>query len=179
MTASRSRLASAASASATSSGNGRRLVWQPVDADQELVLDLSGWPGSVELRAAFAHALRHITGPIGTWQRRVTVTSSMWAVKALASWLAEENVTSVAEVSPTVWNAWRLHLTSPSRARGSVMSGRERLLDVRVVALALPGLRADTARAIEMRIGRVHRVGECRQRSSRPSAQRAGRWSAP
>ncbi|TQM78171.1 hypothetical protein FHX81_0427 [Saccharothrix saharensis] len=37
------------------------------------------------------------------------------------------------------------------------MSGHERLLDSRVVALALPELRADTARTIEMRVGRVHR----------------------
>jgi hypothetical protein len=135
--------------------------YQPVDADRALLLDLSGWPGTVELRAAFAQALRHVTGPVGTWQRTVTVSSSMWAVKALVVWLAEQGVGSVAGFTPAVWNAWRLQLTAPPRAGGgSAMSGRERLLDSRVAALALPGLRTDTGPAIEMRIGRVHQVGE-------------------
>jgi len=142
--------------------------YQPVDAEQELMLDLSGWAGTFELRVELAQALRHVTGPIGTWQRTVTVTMSMWGVKALAAWLAEQGVRSVGEFTPAVWNAWRLHLTSPTpsptpspgRPGASVMAGRERLLDSRVVTLALPGLRADTARAVEMRIGRVHRVGD-------------------
>jgi hypothetical protein len=57
--------------------------YQPQDCEQELALDLSGWPGSRELRAAFAEALRHVTGPIGTWQRTATVTGSTGPVKAL------------------------------------------------------------------------------------------------
>jgi hypothetical protein len=139
--------------------------YQSIDAETERELDLSRWPGTVELRTAFAEALRHVTGPIGTWQRAITVRTSVAAVKALVGWLAERQVASVAELSPAVWNDWRLHLIEPSAhsgagRRATVMSGRERLLDSRVATLALPGLRDDTARAVEMRIGRVQRVKE-------------------
>lgn len=132
----------------------------PDDLDDEQALNLSSWPGSRELRLSFAEALRHVTGPIGTWRRSATVVGSTRPVKSFVGWLAERGIDAVAQLTPAVWNEWRVNLTSPQGRDSSVMAGRERLLDCRVAVLALPGLREDTARVVEMRIGRVHRVGD-------------------
>ena len=113
----------------------------------EGVFDFTPLPGSLQLRQQFAAAFDRKAGPGGTWRAWDTCYTGYQSVRmflrALAA--AEQPPTTAAQISPSVWNSWRLSLPATAGTRHHLVSLRSLLTQVR-------GLPPETLEVVDRRL---------------------------
>jgi hypothetical protein len=121
----------------------------------EAAYDLTDFPGSLQLRRAFAAALDRKAGPGGTWRSPETCRSGYQDIRIFLRWLHEHDdpPQTPQDITPAVWTRWSMSL--PDRP-----SARQRRRRMRVLMPMLDGLPAETVRAIDRRFPREPPPGE-------------------
>ena len=119
------------------------------DGRDTYVLDLRTWPGPLGLRQETAEAYAVLTGPAGAWRSIATVTHSMRSIRAFLSWCQQENLSTLAELTPAMWAQWRMHVNG----RYAEATRFTVLRQVRAVLGAAPALPDKTRGVMLGRLG--------------------------
>lgn|GEM_PF-5842420 len=143
------------------------VTYWPDDSENELVVDLKDWPAhdsdDTRLREAFAEAVRHCTGPLGTWRTTESCITYLKVTKRFVKWLASNEVVSVRQLTPGVWNDYAIHLASDGRKESTANGVR---LQLRQSLTALPGVSDSFLNAVARRIG-TNKTGNAKLRYTR------------
>ncbi len=109
-------------------------------------------PGSLELRKAFAAAFDHKSGPGGTWRSYATCRNSRKSLIAFLTFVAghPEAPQTPQEITPALWNAWRLHLPAATVGRGH-------LRNMRTLMPLVEGVPPETLKAVDRRVSATPR----------------------
>jgi hypothetical protein len=104
-------------------------------------------PGSLELRRAFAAAFDRKSGPGGTWRSLATCQNSRKSVIAFLAFAAghPDAPQTPQEITPALWNAFRLHLPAATVGRGH-------LRNLRILMPLIEGLPPETLKAVDRRV---------------------------
>jgi hypothetical protein len=109
--------------------------------------DFTRVPAPGVLREELAAAFARTVGPTGPWRRRATCEVGFNAVRRFATWLGdmERPPSSLAELTPGMWNDWRLaHSTRSTRIAVPMR--------VRCVLRNAPVISQDARSAMERRL---------------------------
>lgn len=93
--------------------DGLRVTYVAEGASQESVIDLSTWDAPEQLKRDLALGIAHVVGPTGAWRSVETVRGSLGHVRKFVEFIGSlEGVHSAKDLTPGVWNEWRLHVQS-------------------------------------------------------------------
>ncbi|MCX6461701.1 MAG: hypothetical protein NTZ03_15505 [Actinobacteria bacterium] len=93
------------------------VVCFPEGSTESLTIDFSDWVGSSALRAEMAVACRRLTGPAGGWRSVHTINGGVAIGRRFVSWCDDRGLQTFANLTPSLWNDWLLHVQSkPSKA---------------------------------------------------------------
>ena len=94
----------------------------------EGVFDFTPLPGSLQLRQQFAAAFDRKAGPGGTWRAWDTCYTGYQSVRVFLRGLAaaEKPPATTAQISPSVWNSWRMSLPATAGTRHHLVSLADR-----------------------------------------------------
>jgi hypothetical protein len=122
--------------------------------DFERLVKSGPMPGSLELRKAFAAAFDRKAGPDRAWRSFSTCRNARKSVVAFLTFISRQPQApqAPAEITPALWNAWRLQLPAAE-------IGRAHLRYLRTLMPLVEGIPPETLKAADRRVSSTPRTG--------------------